>query len=59
MKPTLMEVNKSFLLAYYNFFAEGYFYFPFLFWFIFFYDTGNHRGNLYVLFLPPLLAEAK
>ena len=31
-----MEVNKSFLLAYYNFFAEGYFYFPFLFWFIFF-----------------------
>ncbi|KAK7824677.1 putative disease resistance protein, partial [Quercus suber] len=22
-------------------------------------ETGNHRGNLYVLFLPPLLAEAK
>ena len=36
MKPTLMEVNKSFLLAYYDFFAEGDFYFPFLFWFIFF-----------------------
>ena len=29
-----MEVNKSFLLAYYDFFAEGDFYFPFLFWFI-------------------------
>ena len=58
MKPTLMEVNKSFLLTYYDFFAEGDFYFPFVL-VHFFYDTGNHRGNLYVLFLPPLLAEAK